>query len=191
MDIVVWRAAALLLTYPDQRFYNRRPMLRAVVEELSPSPAARPLAGFLDHAEGTTPVRLGVQYMEMRRCTSLHLTYHSGLDAEHRLAARTRLADLYRAAEWGQGEGEEPDFLPVVLEFAAHCADEWLLLEHRAALERVRSGLVAQCTPYAALVEAVCATLPEPRGNAEKGHDHTPPAGGDLAMTLETWGSSA
>ncbi|GAA2434950.1 hypothetical protein GCM10010191_56900 [Actinomadura vinacea] len=34
MENTVWRAASLLLAYPDQRLYDQRPMLRAAVAEL-------------------------------------------------------------------------------------------------------------------------------------------------------------
>jgi nitrate reductase molybdenum cofactor assembly chaperone NarJ/NarW len=63
--------------------------------------------------------------------------------------------------------GELPDFLPMVLEFAAVAdpeAGERLLQEYRPSLELLRIGLEeergGQATTYAAVVAAVCATLP-------------------------------
>ena len=63
-------------------------------------------------------------------------------------------------------EGEElPDFLPVMLEFAASAPDrrgEIVLREHRPALELLRSALEDRGTPYAEVVGTVCSTLGEP-----------------------------
>jgi nitrate reductase molybdenum cofactor assembly chaperone NarJ/NarW len=58
---------------------------------------------------------------------------------------------------------ELPDFLPVVLEFAATtdlAGGLELLQAHRAGIELLRLALVDIGTPYAAPVEAVCALLP-------------------------------
>lgn len=59
--------------------------------------------------------------------------------------------------------GEElPDFLPAVLEFTAATGSDALLREHRPALGLLRLALTEHGTPYARVLEAVCATLPGP-----------------------------
>jgi nitrate reductase delta subunit len=50
----------------------------------------------------------------------------------------------------------------VVLEFAATTGQRDLLLEHRPALELLRLALEEPRSPYALVVQAVCATLPGP-----------------------------
>ncbi|WP_433333409.1 nitrate reductase molybdenum cofactor assembly chaperone [Spirillospora sp. CA-294931] len=165
MEIVVWRAASLLLTFPDQRFYDRRPMLRAAVADLPAGAASRGLSVFLDHVDRTPLVGLAAHYVEVSRRCSLHLTYYRGQDERRRREARTRLTDLYRVADCEMVADEPPDFLPTMLDYAALCADDWLLLEHRSALHSLHSALVGQGTPYAAPVGAVCDTIGEgPRG---------------------------
>ncbi|MDP1172023.1 hypothetical protein, partial [Klebsiella pneumoniae] len=58
--------------------------------------------------------------------------------------------------------GEElPDFLPAVLEFSAH-AGPVLLTENRSGIELLRLALTDFGTPYAAVLDAVCASLPGP-----------------------------
>jgi nitrate reductase molybdenum cofactor assembly chaperone NarJ/NarW len=161
VDIVVWRAASLLLTYPDQRFYDRRPMLRAAVADLPDGAARRCLDAFLDHVDRTAPMRLAVHYLEVCRGSRLHLAYYHHQDDERRRSARARLADLYQAADH-DAEDEPADSLPIMLEYAALCQDDWLLREHEAALERLHATLEADGTPYAAPVEAVRATLAPP-----------------------------
>ena len=59
--------------------------------------------------------------------------------------------------------GELPDYLPMVLEFAARVDAEVgvaLLQEYRASLELLRIALQEKKSAYAAAVVAVCATLP-------------------------------
>src|SRR6185312_12961303 len=71
---------------------------------------------------------------------------------------------LYRAAGLPQGDGELPDYLPVMLEFAADAPSgrgELVLREHRAALELVRLALRERESPYAHVLDAVCLSLGE------------------------------
>ncbi|MGH3123844.1 MAG: nitrate reductase molybdenum cofactor assembly chaperone, partial [Streptosporangiaceae bacterium] len=69
----------------------------------------------------------------------------------------------YRAAGFEPTSDELPDYLPMVLDFAALSPlGEKLLRGHRADLELLRRALGEAGTPYAGLVEAVCAHLPAP-----------------------------
>jgi nitrate reductase assembly molybdenum cofactor insertion protein NarJ len=79
--------------------------------------------------------------------------------------ALARLKELYRAHGLELTSSELPDFLPVVLEFAATGdlqAGLELLREHRPGIELLRLALTDADTPYMAPVEAVCALLPGP-----------------------------
>ena len=155
----MWRAAALLLSYPDQRFYDRRPMLRAAVADLPDGPVRRRLDAFLDHVDLTSPTGLLVHFQEVcRRGRLLLMAEHRHRAEEEREVLRDRLAALYRAADHDTDD-EPPDFLPTMLEYAALCGDDWLLREHQVALERLLAALKACGSPYALPVEAVRATL--------------------------------
>ena len=62
--------------------------------------------------------------------------------------------------------GELPDYLPMVLEFAARIDAETgraILQDYRASLELLRIALEEKQSPYAGAVVAVCATLPGSR----------------------------
>lgn len=99
-----------------------------------------------------------------RRCC-LYLTWWTDGETRRRGAALAALKQRYRAARVELESGELPDFLPVVLEYAATAdlADGLALLqEHRAGVELLRLALRDVGTPYAAVVEAVCALLPGP-----------------------------
>ncbi|GAA2594880.1 nitrate reductase molybdenum cofactor assembly chaperone [Actinomadura fulvescens] len=168
----VWQAASLLLAYPDRGLYDRRPMLRGAVAALGTGRAAGRLTAFLDHLDATPLGRLAEHYVEtfdLRRRCCLYLTYYRDGDTRRRGASLAVLKARYRTAGVELDSREPPDFLPIVLEFAALHGGAALLAEHRAGLELLRLALLDRGTPYAAPVEAVCATLPgpSPRDRAE------------------------
>ncbi|WP_019633353.1 nitrate reductase molybdenum cofactor assembly chaperone [Actinomadura atramentaria] len=172
MNAVVWQAASLLLEYPTDELYARRPLLRAAVADLPAGEPAARLAAFLDHLDAVPLGALARDYVatfDLRRRCCLYLTYYRDGDTRRRGASLVALKERYRAAGVEPATRELPDFLPVVLEFAALHGGADLLAEHRAGLELLRLALRDRSSPYAAPVEAVCATLPgpAPRDRAE------------------------
>jgi nitrate reductase delta subunit len=153
-DAVLYQAAALCLTYPDDDFVARLPLLRE---------AAPQLRAFTDHAAVTPPRELAAHYVrvfDLENRHILHLSWWRDGGTRRRGMSLVRFTEVYR--EHGlECSGEElPDFLPAVLEFTARTGDTGLLTEHRDALERLRTRLTDHGTPYAGVLDAVCATLP-------------------------------
>jgi nitrate reductase molybdenum cofactor assembly chaperone NarJ/NarW len=163
--VTTWQAASLLLDYPDDRLIARRPLLRRAAAAL-PTATAAPLTRFLDHL-GTTPLRrLAADYVDTfdhhKRCC-LYLTYYAYGDTRKRGMALLRFKHAYTTAGLILGDGELPDHLAVVLEFAATGDIEVgrrLLAEHRAGLELLRLALTEAGSAWADVLEAVSATLP-------------------------------
>ncbi|KOG42980.1 nitrate reductase molybdenum cofactor assembly chaperone [Streptomyces resistomycificus] len=153
-DAVLYQAAALCLTYPDDALRARLPLLRE---------AAPQLREFTDHAAVTPPRELAAHYVrvfDFENGHSLYLSRWQDEDARWRGRSLARLKDVYRAHGLEVTDAELPDFLPAVLEFSARTGDLGPLTEHRDGLEELRSRLTACGTPYAAVLDAVCATLP-------------------------------
>jgi nitrate reductase delta subunit len=144
---VLYQAAALCLTYPDDDFRARLPLLRE---------AAPQLREFTDHAAVTPPEELAAHYVQVFDRDNRHSLYLSRWHGR----SPARLKEVYRAHGLEFTGEELPDFLPAVLEFAARTGNTDLLTEHRDGLERLRTRLTAFGTPYAAVLDAVCATLP-------------------------------
>jgi len=97
------------------------------------------------------------------RRASLYLTYHAHGDRRQRGIELVRLKRRFAAAGLVLAEGELPDYLPALLEFAALAPEEdgeALLAEHRPALELVRSALHGRGSRYAQLLDALVACLP-------------------------------
>lgn len=162
----VFKLCSLLLQYPDEGLLGAAPRLREAVGGLPRSAAAAALGRFLEWWERAEPLELAQHYVETfdlnKRC-GLYLTFYSEGDKRERGSALLRLKRLYRAAGLPlEGGGELPDYLPVMLEFAAAAPDgrgEIVLREHRAALELLRFSLRELGSPYAELLDAVCETL--------------------------------
>lgn len=165
--LVVRKVAGELLQYPDERLLERLPVLTASVTAL-PASLAEPLAGFLDHVAVTPMEQLQEDYVatfDLKRRCCLYLSYYLNGDTRRRGMALVAFKDVYRSAGMPLEADELPDFLPVVLEFAAlgdAAAGESLLIAHRRGLEVLALSLGDLASPYRGVVDAVLATLPPP-----------------------------
>jgi nitrate reductase delta subunit len=102
-----------------------------------------------------------VETFDLRRRCALYLTYYRHGDTRRRGMALLAFKTAYRAAGLAPSADDLPDYLPVVLDFAAVApAGAELLRRHRADLELLRRALHEAGTPYAAVLDAVCAQLP-------------------------------
>ena len=97
------------------------------------------------------------------RRTNLCLTYHLYGDGRRRGIELVRLKRRFREAGLELQEGELPDFLPVLLEFAELAPEPGmpLLAGLRSSIELVRAALHERGSPFAHLLDAVALSLPE------------------------------
>jgi nitrate reductase molybdenum cofactor assembly chaperone NarJ/NarW len=162
---IVWRVTALLLDYPSTQTLTMTDQLSAAVMEL-PAAVGAPILDFLGDFCTSDPLRVAAQYVEtfdMRRRASLHLTYYAYGDTRKRGMALLRFKHAYRQAGMEPGDSELPDYLPLVLEFAATIDPAQggrLLAEHVPVLELLRLSLQDSDSAYASLLAAILATLP-------------------------------
>ncbi len=160
------RLCSLLLQYPDHELVAAREVLTAGVAALPHSPAAGQLAAFTDWFAGQEADALERHYVEtfdLRRRSSLYLTYYLHGDTRRRGMALLTLAQRYRAAGWDTDGGELPDHLPVVLEFAALAGPgkgEAPLRQHRRGLELIHRALDDSGSPYRHVLAALLSLLP-------------------------------
>jgi len=156
-----WKLLSLLLDYPDAELVAAREELEAAAAGL------RGVAAFVAWLTSTPLADAQEAYVrtfDFDRRASLHLTFHTHGDKRQRGLELVRLKRRYAEAGLPLEGGELPDYLPVMLEFAALAPDgqgEALLAEARGPLELVRSALHAKGSPYACLLDAVCAELPK------------------------------
>jgi nitrate reductase delta subunit len=162
-----YKLCSLFLQYPDGELLVGRQDLITATEGLPRCAATSALRRFGQWWGSAPPLALEQHYVETfdleKRC-GLYLTFYGEGDRRQRGAALLRLKRMYRAAGLPLEGSELPDFLPVMLEFAAAAPDrrgEIVLREHRAALELLRRSLHDRDTPYAEVVDAVCLTVGE------------------------------
>jgi nitrate reductase delta subunit len=163
----VYRLCSLLLSYPDDELTAARPAIVEAVEGLRRSAAAQALSRFCEWWSETDPLEVAQHYVEtidLHKRSGLYMTFYGDGDRRERGMALLRLKRMYRAAGLPLEGTELPDYLPVMLEFAATAPDgrgTIVLREHRQSLELLRLALREQESPYAELVDAVCATVGE------------------------------
>jgi nitrate reductase delta subunit len=162
------RLLSLLLQYPDAELAAAWPALAETAGALPPSAGAADVVAFTRWFGAQEPQALERHYVEvfdLRRKSSLYLTYYLHGDTRRRGMALLTMATRFRAAGWEIGGGELPDHLPVVLEFAALTgpgAGEAPLRQHRRGLELIHRALTDVGSPYRHLLAALLTLLPPP-----------------------------
>lgn len=164
-----YKLCSLLLQYPDDAELRAgQAEIVDAIRKLPRSPAATALGHFCEwwaHTDRLAAAQHYVQTLDLDKRSGLYLTFYGEGDKRERGSALLRLKRLYRAAGLPLDDTELPDYLPVMLEFAASAPPgygELVLREHHAALELVRVSLHERDSPYAHLIDAVCLTLGAP-----------------------------
>lgn len=161
-----WKLLSVLLQYPDDALLDSTTELEVTAASL-PAVQRVPVERFLTYLRATPLPALRSTYVEtfdFDRRTAMHLTWHTHGDRRQRGIELVRLKRRYAEAGLPLADGELPDYLPALLEFAELRPDEGieLLVGLRPSLELVRAALHRQENPYAGLLDAVCAALPKP-----------------------------
>ena len=166
---VTQQLAGQLLRYPTEGLDRQLGHIREIAE-LLPADVGAPLAALAAHLGALGPDVAAPRYAETFLLDGgypLCLSYPD--DVTFTLT--------YQRAGLDLAENERPDFLPVVLEFAAakvvggdHCGQD-LLRGYRPALDALAVALAQRGSPYLLAMDAIGATLPE-RYPATVGNNH-------------------
>ncbi len=161
-----WQAVSLLLDYPSEESIGRHDLIRRAIAPL-PDAIRMPLASFLDHVSSKPIADVQRDYVETfdhsRRC-ALYLTYFSYGDTRRRGVALVQFKQAYRRSGVDLSADELPDHLGVLLEFGATTDRDaaWKLLnDYRAGIEMLLLALQERRSPWAPVIEALRATLPQ------------------------------
>ena len=167
-DRVVWQAASLVLGYPDDEVVDRAELVLAALADAAPQRSAdfASLWEFWATSAATTVQNHYVEIFDLSRRHTLYLSYYTDGDTRRRGESLMTIKQRYRRSGFlVDTHGELPDYLPLILEYAARVDPRdgaELLQDFRRSLELLRLALVDKGTPYAGVVAAVCATLPGP-----------------------------
>lgn len=161
-DRLVWQCASLLLSYPQADRLDTAAQLLSCLD----GAARERLSSTLRSVHAMDPMRAAQEYVatfDLRRRCTMYLTYWTAGDTRNRGAAMLAFVEAYRGAGVPTPAREAPDYLPVVLEFAATVdptVGRRLLAEHRVPVEVLHTALSDADSAYADAVAAVLATLP-------------------------------
>ena len=160
----VFSFSSILLSYPSPWQKELEPDLKKSLSAFNPGSVKDNLETFFHYWLETSEYELEQNYVDhfdLAKKSSLYLTWYSYGDKRDRGQALVALKQQYRQAGF-ELEEELPDFLPAILELAAHSCEEAgiaLLEEHRTGIELLRLSLINQSCPHAALLEAICLCL--------------------------------
>ena len=165
---VIRQAAAVCLGYPESDVIASSGLLRAALTESAPRAVEKfePLLAFWDAGDPSAIQTHYVDVFDLSRKHSLYLSYWTDGDTRRRGEVLTAFKQRYRRSGFlVDTRGELPDYLPMVLEYAAivdPVDGAALLQQYRSSIELLRLALEERATPYAGVVTAVCDTLPGP-----------------------------
>lgn len=161
---VVRQIAGLLLEYPEQPLIDLVPNMRTALAEVGAD--TDPVEELFAELTGRPLPEVQAEYVQefdLSKRHSLHLTYWTDGDTRRRGEALAAFKEVYRAHGALPAGSELPDYLPLVLEFAAKVAPEdgyELLQRYRPSLELLRLALRDAGLPHAGVLALVCSTLP-------------------------------
>jgi nitrate reductase molybdenum cofactor assembly chaperone NarJ/NarW len=172
-----FKLASVLLQYPTAALFGGLGDLEAAAAG-APRVSREAFGRFLGWLRVTNPTEVAGHYVatfDLRRRCALYLTYYRYGDTRKRGMAMLAFRAAYRAAGFEPTADELPDYLPLVLDFAALVpSGEKLLRAHRSDLELLHRALHRADSPYADVIEAVSAQLPALRRR-------------DLARVAQAW----
>lgn len=158
----LYKLLSILLDYPREEVLEHLSEVRAALSESDGAANERALIErFLDWLETVDTFSAQAEYVatfDLDARHSLHLTHHILGDDKNRGPALIDMDEYYRAYGFAASAGELPDYLPLMLEFAATLSAEEarLFLSHlRKVLSALRENLEASNSPWAPLVGIV------------------------------------
>lgn len=123
----LYKILSVLLQYPEQELIDNLPEIKEWVAETSEieKKERKVLQTFISQMEEKSLIELQAEYVntfDMTAEHSLHLTHHLFGDDKNRGPALIDLGELYKdyGVEVNEAANELPDYLPLVLEFAAY-----------------------------------------------------------------------
>jgi nitrate reductase delta subunit len=161
-----YKLLSVLFLYPDERIVSARPEILEAVAQLPASPQKAAIERFCLYWATATPTALAQAYVDtfdLQKRSGLYLSFYLYGDTRQRGMALLRLKRLYRAAGMILDPKELPDYLPVMLEFAASAPlgyGETILSEYRAGLALIQRHLREVDSPYVHLLDAIQAGQP-------------------------------
>ncbi|MGB4813143.1 MAG: nitrate reductase molybdenum cofactor assembly chaperone [Methylophilaceae bacterium] len=159
----LYKILSVLLEYPDQELIDHLPEVYHEIQvsteiEDDERSALLKFYGYLKNKSLTALQENYVQTFDMTAEHSLHLTHHLFGDDKNRGPALIDLGELYKDYGVEVVTNELPDYLPIILEFAAYMDDSEasvFLADANKVLTTLTENLEKAESPYVALLSVV------------------------------------
>lgn len=155
----IFKLISVLLEYPDQELVDNVPEIRTIVSKSTEIEVAEKvsLQKFIDYLTSKSLTDLQVDYVKTFDSTpehSLHLTHHLFGDESdrNRGPALIDLSEMYKEYGVKLVTNELPDYLPLILEFAAQMDDNEAMVflsDVNKVLGTLTANLAKAGSPYA------------------------------------------
>ncbi|MDF1582428.1 MAG: nitrate reductase molybdenum cofactor assembly chaperone [Methyloprofundus sp.] len=161
----IYKVLSVLLAYPTKELVAHWHELTEAANGLASLTAEdkSALTDFINWASDLSLSQFQAEYVnvfDMTAANSLYLTYHLFDEQDRdRGPALIELAELYKATGFEIGDGELPDYLPLILEYVSTMDDELsargFLQQTAQAVDIIASNLEKHASRYAPLVRMV------------------------------------
>lgn len=166
-DSVIYQVSGMLLGYPDEQLLENLPELIALAEATEDAEFVQAVCTVADWMRSKDFEQVQSEYVQeydLSRRHALHLSYWTDGDTRRRGETLLKFKQMYRdSGMLTQLDGELPDYLPLVLEFAAlvdRRKGRAALQAYRPSLELLRLSLRDGNLPHYGLLQSICGTLP-------------------------------
>lgn len=166
-DSVIYQVSGMLLGYPSEELVQTLPeliRLAQATEDDEFTQAVQTVANWMTAQDLEDVQSEYVQEYDLSRRHALHLSYWTDGDTRRRGETLLKFKQMYRdSGMFTQLNGELPDYLPLVLEFAAlvdRTKGRAALQAYRPSLELLRLSLKDGNLPHYGLLHSICGTLP-------------------------------
>lgn len=158
-----YRIVAKLIDYPEANMLAALDEIREALasERDLHGSEKNAVAGFLEYLESMPLTELQAAYVltfDLTPQNALHLTHHLLGDDKNRGPALIDLTEFYKEYGLELAANELPDYLPLVLEFAAQLDEseaQMFLSQWAKVLKQLADNLAEARSPYADLVRLV------------------------------------
>lgn len=159
----LYKVLSVLLEYPNQELLDHLPEIASLVgvsADLDDNERSH-LLDFIHYLTSKSLTELQADYVrtfDMTAENSLHLTHHLFGDDKNRGPALIDLGELYKDYGVQVITNELPDYLPLVLEFAAYLDDgeaSVFLADANKVLGVLANNLAQSNSPYAPLLSII------------------------------------
>jgi len=149
------KLTSLFLQYPEQEWAKNEKELTLAINSVKGGAEKGLLIQFKEYLAKHDIDKLCenyVQTFDFSKNNSLYITYPQHGDQKERGDSLLKLKELYEKAEFILDTNELPDYLPLILEFAAFAPLEYveeLLLQQKDNIFKLAEGLAELDSPYA------------------------------------------